>query len=306
MAHAPTGRNVRAAPCAARFTPAHQESPLVIDHVPPSARSSASTGAPRIAAFVSLLLVLLLGTAGTAAAAPTPITAGAGLDWGLKASWRTYIGTAGTTLSDGATYDAASGRFHFPVTGGSYDPETRETTVQFGGTVQFLGHCEGEGGTHVRPCALDTTLSAPRIELTGDGGFLYGKMVSRPIDGGELEDLPDVQIAALDLEDATPVVQSGKVTWDGLEARMAAEGSKVFTYAIGTLLDAVSLGYDGDGGTPALEEWATPSEGRYTETKLPIGGTGRFVATRGSAASAAGCSRSAPTRTASGSSTRAR
>ncbi|MDO8187078.1 HtaA domain-containing protein [Conexibacter sp. JD483] len=214
--------------------------------------------------LVALVVALLLSAA-PASAAPTAITSGAGLDWGLKESWRNYIGPAGTTLSDGVTRNA-DGTFHFPVTGGSYEPDTGTTVVRFGGTVVFLGHCEGEGGT--RPCALDLTLSNPRVEITEDGSSLYATVASRPIEGGEIRPFENLNVAALDTEDATPAVDATTTSWSGLPARMTLEGSSVFTYTVGTVLDAVSFGYDGPGGKPAGEQWADPAAPGYTRTAL--------------------------------------
>ncbi|MDO8210315.1 HtaA domain-containing protein [Conexibacter sp. CPCC 206217] len=213
-----------------------------------------------MAAVVAAVGLLVAGWGGTAVAATTPITTGAGLDWGVKESWRNYIGVGGTTLSDGVTRNA-DGTFHFPVTGGSYDDATRTTTVQFGGTVVFLGHCDRPD--YGRPCALDMTMVSPRVEITEDGAFLYARMASRPIEGGEIRDLPDVRVASLDTEDATPVLAGGTTSWSDLPARMTLEGSEVFTYTVGTVIDPVSFGYDGPGGRPAGESWANPAEPVY-------------------------------------------
>ncbi|MDO8212633.1 HtaA domain-containing protein [Conexibacter sp. CPCC 206217] len=222
---------------------------------------------------LAALAVMLLSSA-PALAAQIPIARGDGLDWGLKESWRRYIGDGGTTVSDGATRNA-DGTFHFPVTGGSYEDTTRTTTVQFGGTLVFLGHCEG-GGAYERPCALDMTLTDPRVELTEDGGFLYAKMTSKPIEGGEAVDLPDVRLAALDLEDAAPVVAAGVTSWNRLPATVTAAGSQVFTYAIGTVIDPVSFSYEGPGGKPLGEVWSEPNLATYTAAPL----AGAAVATR--------------------------
>ncbi len=232
-----------------------------------------SDGSPRwrrtlAAVAAAITIALLLGAAAGAApatAAPTAITGGAGLDWGLKASWRTYIGEAGTTLSGGVTRNA-DGTFHFPVSGGSYEPDTGTTVVRFGGTVVFLGHCEGAGGT--RPCALDLTLSDPRVEITEDGSFLYATIASRPIEGGEIRTSENIKVAALDTEEASPLLDATTTRWSDLPAVMTLEGSTVFTYSVGTVLDPVSFGYDGPGGKPAGEQWAEPATPAYARSEL--------------------------------------
>ncbi|MDR9369968.1 HtaA domain-containing protein, partial [Conexibacter sp. JD483] len=236
-------------------------------------RSRSTRRSPLHALIVAVALLAVLIGAAPALAAPTPITAGTGLDWGVKASWRNYIGVDGTTLSDGVTRNA-DGTFHFPVSGGSYDADTRETVVQFGGTLVFLGHCERPD--HGRPCALDMTLRKPRVELTEDGGYLYAEMESRPIEGGEIIVHENVRLAVLGLEDATPLVRSGRTTWTELTATMAPEGSAVFTYGVGTVIDPVSFGYTGPGGKPAGEVWSAPALATYSAATL----NGAAAATR--------------------------
>jgi hypothetical protein len=228
--------------------------------------------------WLATLLVACVAWASLAAAAraeeppaPVAVSAGAGLDWGVKASWRAYIGDAGTTLSDGATANP-DGTFHFPVTGGSYDATTRTTVVRFGGAVQFLGHCEG-AEPFERPCALDMTLTAPRVEISEDGAALFARMASRPMSGGEVVDHPDVRLAALSTEDATPTVDATSTTWDALPATVTLEASDIFTYTVGTVLDPVTFGYDGPGGKPAGETFAEPGAAIYDRQAVP-GGAG--------------------------------
>jgi hypothetical protein len=230
-----------------------------------------------VTAAVALVALSLTGgaAAGPAAAAPTAISGGAGLDWGVKASWRNYIGTAGTFVSDGAARNA-DGTFHFPVTGGSYESDTRTTVVQFGGQLLFLSHCEG--GAATRPCALDMTLSAPRVEITEDGAFIYARMASRPIEGGEIPALREVQLAALDIEDATPAIDATTTRWNALTARMTLAGSEIFTYGVGTEIDPVSFAYDGPGGKPAGEQWSEAGAPAYhREAVTPSGPLPRFT-----------------------------
>ncbi|WP_049793250.1 HtaA domain-containing protein [Conexibacter woesei] len=231
-----------------------------------TARTRVRRGALAVLAAIACGPVAGTVAAPAAHAAPTAIESGDGLDWGLRESWRRYIGAGGTTASDGATVNP-DGTFHFPIGGGSYDPDTRTTVVRFGGRVQFLGHCDGGG--FERPCALDLTLANPRVELTEEGGFLYAKMASRPIEGGEIVDLPDVRLAAVDIEDAQPAIGGGVTRWSGLPATITAEGSTVFTYPVGSALDLLTFAYDGPGGKPAGETWSEPGIALFDPTPLP-------------------------------------
>ncbi|MCG8153303.1 hypothetical protein GUY44_22665, partial [Pimelobacter simplex] len=89
------------------------------------------------------LLALVLPLAGLGLVAPAPVAHAATTDlssgtvsWGIKASWRSYIGAAGTTGGDGAVVRRApngvADGFDFPVTSGAYDDATRTTTLRLG------------------------------------------------------------------------------------------------------------------------------------------------------------------------------
>ncbi|MDA0180029.1 HtaA domain-containing protein [Solirubrobacter phytolaccae] len=225
--------------------------------------------------LVGLVAAFGLLWTSTAHADPVPITAGAGLDWGVKESWRNYITAGGTTLSAGATRNA-DGTFHFPVTGGSYDAATRATIVRFGGSVEFLGHCEG-AQPYERPCALDMTVTNPWVEINEDRAIVHAQMRSRPREGGEITDYPDVPIAALGVEDATPVIAGGKTTWSNLASTMTLAGSDVFTYAVGTVIDPVTFGYDGPGGKPLGEVFAEAGIATYAREPIADGDRPRWT-----------------------------
>ncbi|WP_436697700.1 HtaA domain-containing protein [Nocardioides sp. BYT-33-1] len=208
-----------------------------------------------LASAVGLGSLGLVGVAAAPAqAAVAPITTGPGLDWGVKASWRTYIGEEGTTLGDGASRNE-DGTFHFPVAGGSYDDATRTTRLELDGSVEFLGHCHGAGGTHVRPCDLDLTFSDVRVEISEDRASLFVDAESRPISGGDVVTFDDVPLVDLDVEDVEPVVTGGTTRWPELAATMTPDGERIFNYAAGTVVDPVSFAYDGPGGRPVGETW---------------------------------------------------
>jgi hypothetical protein len=74
--------------------------------------------------------------------APSKVTGGS-LDWGVKASFRTYvtgpIAHGDITVSGGASVNG-DGAIRFPATGGTYDPSGAGTDVALSGTVRFSGH----------------------------------------------------------------------------------------------------------------------------------------------------------------------
>lgn len=215
--------------------------------------------------LAAALSITLAQGSDPAAAAPVPVTSGAGLDWGLKASWRTYISPAGTTVSGGATINP-DGTFHFPLRSGSYDPDTTETNLQLDGTVQFLGHCDPVA--FARPCLLDLTIVDPRIELTATHATLVAQVASKPISGGAVVTYDEIELASLDVEQATPQIAGGVTTWSTVGALLTAAGSDVFTYPPNTVLDPLTFSYVGPGGKPAGETWTAPATPRYDSRAL--------------------------------------
>ncbi|MFI5430264.1 HtaA domain-containing protein [Aeromicrobium sp. UC242_57] len=117
------------------------------------------------------------------------------LAWGVKESFRKYIGgpiAHGTTTVAGGASIADDGTFRFPVDSGSYDPKTKTLEVEYDGSVHFTGHAG----------ALDLKISDPRVEITGDKGVLVADVVSKSLDSTELTTYDDVELAALDAKDA--------------------------------------------------------------------------------------------------------
>ncbi|WP_235734522.1 HtaA domain-containing protein [Nocardioides alcanivorans] len=209
----------------------------------------------------------------------------------MKASWRNYIGAGGTTLTGGVTRNE-DGTFRFPVARGSYDDATRTTTVEFAGSVEFLGHCHGvpeAGQTLARPCDLDLTFSDVKVEISEDRASILVDAESRPIAGGDIVTYDDVALVDLDVEDALPTVVGGVTTWSDLTATMTADGERIFSYSAGTVVDPVTFSYDGPGGKPVGETWdvagqavheatpATPQPGRNAQRIVGRLSTGELI-----------------------------
>src|SRR5262249_44731315 len=92
-------------------------------------------------AFVAALVLLgALSPGRSAQAAPRQVQGGA-LDWGIKASFRSYITgpiAHGAMSATGGASQNADGTFRFPVSGGgSYDSATGALTLSFSGGVHF-------------------------------------------------------------------------------------------------------------------------------------------------------------------------
>lgn len=220
----------------------------------------------------ALLASLALPASAAAVDPPVPITAGAGADWGVKTSFRNYItgpiahGTI--TLGDGATRNL-DGTFHFPVSGGEYDPDTSATVVRFSGSVHFRGH---EG-------ALEMTVANPRVEITPDGAVLIADMASKPNEpGAEVTQYPGVEVAVLDDAAAVPEVGPTATAWPALPAALTTAAEPAFAgfYSGGTALDAFAFAYDGPGGKPQAETWTAPGSALWSQMTIAELGMGVY------------------------------
>jgi hypothetical protein len=223
------------------------------------------------------VVALALLAPATATAATTPITDGH-LDWGLKASFRSYIGESGITLSQGATRNA-DGTFRFPVVSGSYDDATKTTDVTLKGQVRFYAHAG----------ALDMTLTNPHVVISTDDSTLYGDMDGKDLQGTPYS-YPGVPLGALGIAEREPDVTDTTTTWAGVPVTLTVEGTPAFAgfYVPGTVLDTATLAYTGPGGKPAAaaeEVWtapATPGYAALQSTAIPAGVVnGGYDASRG-------------------------
>jgi|GEM_PF-1673341 len=204
---------------------------------------------------VTLCLTLLSGllalAPGMAAADPVEVTQG-DLIWGVKKSWRNYIGVG--LLSDGVSVNP-DGTYRFPMESGSYDEETRTTELQFAGTVHWRGYPDYLGPGK---WGLDTTFTDLSLEIGPTAQVLRGTNIgySRDDPGGELHAEVDVVLAKLDVEGATTAFGGGTSSWSAIPA---AAGPGMGLYPEGTPIDPVSLTYEGPGGAPDLgEQWDSP------------------------------------------------
>ncbi|HEY0276660.1 MAG TPA: HtaA domain-containing protein [Solirubrobacterales bacterium] len=208
--------------------------------------------------------------AADAPAAPAQITEGS-LNWGVKASFRRYIGEAGITTSGGvarsddATSEFPVPGFDWPLVSGSFDSETSSTVLQFGGSVHFLAH---EG-------LLDMTVSEPKLVLTGGESTLYAAVKSRPFSSNEVIDYGVIPVVSLDLSEAEPTVADGSTSWTALPSFLTTDAGPAFAgfYSVSTDMDPVSATYEGPGGKAptTVEAWDSPGSAKY-EKVLVAGG----------------------------------
>jgi hypothetical protein len=162
-------------------------------------------------------------------------------DWGVKASFRTYItGFAGgkVVTSDGATTNA-DGTYRFVTPTGTVDRTTGALSIGFRGTVYFEGHGSGEAA------ALRVWVRNPRVVTTAGAstGYLYSDVSSKDSGSGKVVDYPNVKLAQLDLTKGTRTITETGVTWVGVPATLTEEGAPAFGgfYNEGAEMDPVSF-----------------------------------------------------------------
>ncbi|TDV38673.1 HtaA domain-containing protein [Actinophytocola oryzae] len=197
--------------------------------------STRTTKARPLAAGLVVALGLLAGPlVGTAQAATV---SGGQLDWGVKQSFRSYIGgpiAHGTiTASDGATKNA-DGTFRFPSATGSVDADANSAELAFTGKVEFTGHDSGSGPL------LYMTIEDIRVTLTASGGTLVADVVSKSLSSGQLTTYDDVEFATLSAADLTG---TDTVTGTNVAATLTEAGAPAFAdfYPAGTALDPLSF-----------------------------------------------------------------
>lgn len=167
---------------------------------------------------------------------------GGHLDWGVKASFRSYvtspIAAGSVTTAEGATTNP-DGTLRFPVAAGTASADGSAFAADFGGSVRFTGH----GGE------LDLLLSGIEVRVDGDRGTLVADVTSHALAPAGAaapaasNELPDVELAALDLSAVTPGSVGLTVTWPGIAAALTEAGAPAFGgfYAAGDALDPLTV-----------------------------------------------------------------
>jgi hypothetical protein len=206
--------------------------------------------------------VALLVTAAAAAAATIPIKGGE-VDWGIKASFRSYIKSpiaAGKIELSGGAVEADDGTYKFPVESGTYDLTSHTTEVQSRGTVHFTGHFDPV----TEEPALDMTVADPRVVLEGEAGAVFANVTSKSLTTGEAVDYPGVEMATLDTSEVAPSFEGEAVSLAGIPAELTAAGAEAFAgfYTAGAALDPLGVVAAFEPTPPPVEE---TEEGKKTE-----------------------------------------
>jgi hypothetical protein len=238
-----------------------------------SRRAVRWASSPVTALVLALSLLLAAAVAARADDPPattTQISSGA-LNWGIKSSFRRYVGDGGITVAGGVTRtDDATDEFPvkgftWPLQSGTFDAATKSTVLQFGGSVRFLAH---DG-------ALDMTIAAPKLVLSGTESTLYAEVRSKPFSGGDVVDYGVVPVVSLDLSGKDPAVTSTTTTWPALTSYLTAAAGPAFAgfYSVATEMDPVSTTYTGPGAKAPVtaEAWDAPGTAKYTKLLVNAG-----------------------------------
>ncbi|WP_405412357.1 HtaA domain-containing protein [Streptomyces rubiginosohelvolus] len=207
----------------------------------PSSRSSRALAVALLAVLLGALL-----PAATAQAASRTVQGGR-LDWGIKASFQSYvtgpIANGSWSLTGGAATVGGS-QFRFHSATGSYDPDSGAFSSGFSGGVHFTGHKKADGGNE-----LDLTISRPTIRISGGSGVLHADMVSKERGTGKVSNRSQVPLAELGLGGIDMKGGSTPIALTNVPTTLTAEGASAFAgyYTEGTPLDPVSLTVDTKG-----------------------------------------------------------
>ncbi|MFB6719569.1 HtaA domain-containing protein [Kribbella sp. NPDC056345] len=157
------------------------------------------------------------------------------LDWGLKASFRTYVEgpiAHGSIAVQAPATRRTDGSFRFANGTGTAEK------VGFEGGVYFKGH-EMQAGNPL----LEVTVRDLRIALNGSTGKIIADVVSKSLETGQPATYDDVELAALDFATKPVEIKDGVATVVGAPATLTSAGVPAFAgfYAAGTALDPVSF-----------------------------------------------------------------
>jgi hypothetical protein len=164
---------------------------------------------------------------------------GGSLDWGAKASFRSYIAgpiAAGSITVTGATTNT-DGTFRFAPGSGTYDGATGALNASFTGKVRFIGHDMGDGPL------LDVTFDHLRIEISGSAANLVADVDSKSLTSAEVVHYPNLVLATLNMAGIAPSVAGATVTFTNVPVALTAAGVPAFAefYEAGTALDPLTF-----------------------------------------------------------------
>jgi hypothetical protein len=204
--------------------------------------------------FLLALLCALIASAfaGQAAHAAAVSIENGSVDWGIRESWRGYIGGGGAiTVSGGAQLcnvstcsgvnGAAPGDFiRFPVVSGSFDEDTHALELELGGAVDFEYAAHG----------LHNSFSKLHVSLADGLSVVRGDASAYPVGAPTPETWTNVVIVELLTADPQYSFNDPTSIWTSIPSTIAADGVDIFGgfYSLGESMDPVTIRYTGPGG----------------------------------------------------------
>ncbi|MGW0667640.1 HtaA domain-containing protein [Streptomyces sp. NPDC002746] len=204
------------------------------------------------------------------------------LNWGVKASFRTYVtgpiahGKVETT--GGAT--ASGDGYRFPDATGHFDAAEQTLNAEFDGKVRFLGHQENGAYT------LDLSLSNLEIQADGTKGRLIADVSTKDRGTKKVATYTGLAVADLKLPAGGLTAEDGVVTLSAVPATLTSDGTKAFggMYQAGEQLDALTVAVAVDKNAE-LPSTGGSSTGGSSTTGGTVGGGGGTVGGSGALAS---------------------
>ncbi|WP_069812075.1 HtaA domain-containing protein [Streptomyces sp. TP-A0874] len=203
-----------------------------------------SSGPVRVLTVGLLAALLAIGLPAASSHAENRTVSGGRLDWGIKASFQSYVtgpiaNGSWSLIGGAATVGQSNFRFHSAQ--GTYDPDSGAFSATFSGGVRFIGHRQSDGSHQ-----LELTISRPRVSLAGGGGTLYADVTSKDRNTGKTTSASGVPFASLNIAGVNMRGGSTAVQLQNVPATLTAEGAKSFAgyYTAGTPLDPLTLSAD--------------------------------------------------------------
>lgn len=204
---------------------------------------------------------------------------GGHVDWGVKASFRTYITgniAKGTATPGAGAVKNADGTYRYPVDAGAATYGGKDDVeAPVDGDIHFVGH-EGQ---------LDLRISDIEVVIDGDDAVLLADVASKSLQSGQTQQFQDIEFADLDLSGVTPGAVGATVTWASIPAKLTAKGAEAFAgfYKTGDAIDPVTLVLTvegttglppgGNGSTSTTSTTVKPADVALSATSTPVGGS---------------------------------
>lgn len=196
------------------------------------------------------------------------------LNWGVKASFRSYVTgpiAHGKVETTGGATTSGDG-YRFPDATGHFDAAGQSLNAGFDGKVRFLGHQEDGAYT------LDLSLSNLEIQARGTTGKLIADVSTKDRGTKKAATYTGLAVADLKLPAGGLTAKDGVVTLSAVPATLTADGTKAFggMYRAGERLDAltVAVALDKNAELPSGTGSAGGSANGGPTTGATVGGGG--------------------------------